>query len=122
MIDINVYKFIHFIGIVGLLMSLGSIAAHRMQHDTGRHPNYRIFAITHGMSMFFLLLGGFGMLARLSIHFPWPGWIMVKFGVWIVFGGLIALLKRNSGRSKSLWALTIALGILATYMGIFKPF
>jgi len=122
MISYTVYKFIHFTGVVGLFLALGSIAAQRLASNESLHPSYRVFAISHGLSLFLLLLGGFGMLARLGIHWPWPGWLTVKLVLWVFFGAAIAVLKRKPEWSRQLWIALLVSGILAVYLGSFKPF
>jgi hypothetical protein len=79
-------------------------------------------AITHGIGMVLVLVGGFGMLARLGIFWPWPGWIVGKIIIWLVFGVLIAVIGRVPALAKPLWWITIALGAIAAYLALNKPF
>ncbi len=118
-----IYKIIHLTGIAMTLMALGgamvyTIAGGRKADLRWRKP----VAITHGVGLFLALLGGFGMLARMGIHWPWPGYIFVKVVVWVLFGGLLTLIYKKPDAGKGLWAATIALFALAAYMAIFKPF
>jgi hypothetical protein len=72
--------------------------------------------------MVLVLLGGFGMLARLGIHWPWPGWVLGKVIIWIILGGIIALIYRLPHVGKALWYIVLLLGTLAAYLAIMKPF
>ena len=122
MIPLSVYKNIHLIGVFMVLMALGGLLLHRINGGTQHHPWRKPVAITHGVGMFLVLLGGFGMLARLGIFWPWPGWITVKVMIWIVLGGLVTVIFRKPTLAKPLWWITIALGGLAALFAGTKPF
>lgn len=118
-----VYKIIHLTGIAMTLMALAGAMAYASTGGAKADFGWRkTLAITHGVGLFLALLGGFGQLARMGIHWPWPGWVMVKFAVWLVFGGLLALIYKKQKAGGALWVATIALFVLAAYMGRFKPF
>jgi hypothetical protein len=72
--------------------------------------------------MVLVLLGGFGMLARLGIHWPWPGWVVGKIIIWIILGGIIALIYRLPNAGKALWYIVLLLGAFAAYLAIMQPF
>lgn len=122
MLDYTVYKLIHFIGIFMVYLAFGGLLVNALVGGDRQTPGRKVSAITHGVGLFLVLLGGFGLLARMAIHWPWPGWIMVKVAIWLIFGGLIALIARKPGMSKAVWWLTLVLGIVAAYMAINKPF
>ena len=122
MILFLVYKNIHFIGIFMVLMALGGLLLHSITGGTRDFPWRKSIAITHGVGVFLILLGGFGMLARLGIIWSWPGWVTGKVVIWIILGGLIAVIFRKPGLAKPLWWITIVLGALAAYLGGQKPF
>jgi hypothetical protein len=61
------------------------------------------------------------MLARLGIHWPWPAWIIIKMVIWLVIGILTAFIYRLGSAGKSLWYVTILLGIVAAILALFKP-
>jgi hypothetical protein len=72
--------------------------------------------------VFLVLLGGFGMLARLGItHSGFPGWIWVKLAVWAVVAAALFLPRRNPALAKPLLFALPVLGGLAAYMAIYKP-
>lgn len=105
-----------------VLMALGGVLLHRINGGTRTYSWRKPVAITHGVGMFLVLLGGFGMLPGLGIHWPWPGWVIGKVIIWIVFGALIALIFRKPTLAKPLWWITIALAGLAAYLAGNKPF
>lgn len=122
MIPHLVYKNIHLVGIFMVIMALGGVLLHRItggsQHHTWRKP----VAITHGVGMLLILIGGFGMLAHLGTFWPLPGWVIVKITIWIILGALVTVVFRNPTLAKPLWWITIFLGGLAAYMASNKPF
>ena len=48
-------------------------------------------------------VAGFGMLARMQIHWPWPGYIVAKVGVWVVIGILPILVRKGFVPRGSAW-------------------
>jgi hypothetical protein len=122
MIPLPVYKNIHLLGMVMIFMALGGLLLHRINGGTQRHAWRKPVAITHGVGMLLLLLGGFGMLARLGIFWPWPGWVTAKAIIWLVLGGLVTVIFRNPSLARPLWWITIALGGFAAYLAGQKPF
>jgi len=123
MIDISVYRLVHFLGIMMLFLSLGGLLLHTANGwDKAENRWRRGATLTHGIGLLLVLLGGFGMIARLGITWPWPGWVLVKMGIWVVFGGVIALAYRSPSLGKTLWFALLLLGLLAAYMAGMKPF
>lgn len=118
---IEVYKILHFMGIFMLFLSIGGLLTTAINMETAAHRWRKALAITHGVGLLLILLGGFGMLARLGILWPMPGWVLVKLIIWVMLGGLIALVLQ-SDLSKILWILVIVLGVIAAYLGTMKPF
>ena len=115
------YTLIHLSGVFLVLMALGALAVHFFQGGTKESLRAKkMLYIGHGLGMFLILLGGFGMLARLGIHWPWPTWIIIKFSVWILLGGLIALIPRYPEQGRILWLFTFALALGAILSVYFR--
>ncbi|MGH7382612.1 MAG: hypothetical protein ACREKR_10360 [Candidatus Methylomirabilales bacterium] len=122
MIPFLVYKNIHLVGVFMILMALGGLLLHSITGGTQEHSWRRPVAITHGVGLLLVLLGGFGMLARIGIYWPWPGWVTGKIIIWMLFGGLVGVIFRRPGLARSLWWVAIALAGLAAYLAGHKPF
>lgn len=122
MLSLLVYKNIHLLGVFMVLMSLGGLILHYINGGSKEHAWQKPVAITHGIGLVLILLGGFGMLARLNISWPWQGWVIGKIIIWLVFGALIVIISRQPKLAKSLWWVTILLGTLAAYLALNKPF
>jgi len=122
MISHSVYLNIHLFGIFLTLTSLAGLGA-GMVVDSTKLPVglRRSFAIAHGLGLFLVLLGGFGMMARLGIRGDWPLWIQLKLGLWFVLGGMIALVRRVRIFSISAFVVIPLLAALGAWFAINKP-
>jgi uncharacterized membrane protein SirB2 len=123
MIAYEVYKMVHLIGIFMILLSLGGVSAYAINGGDKANNTFRKgLGITHGIGLVLVLVAGFGLLARLNISWPWPGWVFVKLAVWLIFGVLSAVAYRMGNRGRSLWYIMILLGAIAIYAAVQKPF
>ena len=134
MISYGVYRLIHFFGIFLLLTALGGAVMRSIlggarpaavEPATGGTDDEvarrlrRLIGISHGVALFLILLGGFGMLARLDIGMP--AWIWAKLGVWLLLGGLIAAANRLGARARTLWIAIPVLALVAAWLAYTKP-
>jgi hypothetical protein len=123
-IPLNAYKVIHLLGMFMLFTVLGGIALHSLnggtrQSNTGR----RLIGAMHGISLFIILLGGFGMLARLGlVRGMLPGWILAKLAIWIALPFLGLMAYRKPQFAKLLLVVMPMLGGLAGWIALYKPF
>ena len=63
------------------------------KRDGGKAPGGAL--ALHGLGVLVMLVAGFGLLARLNISsFPWPTWVFIKVGLWLVLGVLPFLARR----------------------------
>jgi hypothetical protein len=122
MISLLVYKNLHLLGVFMILVALGGLILQQIQATTREQVWRKPVAITHGIGMVLVLVAGFGMLARLGITWPWPGWVIGKMIIWLVLGLLVAVIGRAPALAKPLWWITIALGAIAAYLAFNKPF
>jgi len=119
MISFEIYKLLHLTGIVILFLAFG-YAFLMLKQGLDYKVYGKTFAKMHGISLFIILLGGFGALARLGISWPWPMWVWVKFFVWAVFGGLLVLVKRSKIKHPVFLILVLDLFVVAAVFAIFK--
>ena len=114
------YKILH---ILGLLLAFAALGALTFEAHVGRAENKegrRLTGIAHGAGLLLLLVSGFGMLARLGGGFP--GWVIAKIVIWLVIGGIIALIRRQPRWAGFLWFALPVLGTFAGYLALYKPF
>lgn len=123
MISYQVYKLVHYFGIFLATMALAGLAFVSAQAKSiADHPWRKMAMIAHGGGLFLVLLGGFGMLARLGLTNGLPGWIYGKLGIWVLLGGALVLAKRMPHLAKPLWLGTVAVATAAAYLALYKPF
>jgi hypothetical protein len=120
------YEIIHIIGIALTMAALGGIALHAAEGGTKKGPrSRRAIMAAHGIGMFLILLGGFGMLARIGFTGglgAFPGWLWGKLAVWFVIGGLSGAPYRKPEFAVPVLVLTPLLAGLAAYFALYKPF
>ena len=122
MLSLAVYKTIHYLGIFTLVTALAaslSRAAAGTAAGGAPDPWRKRLSIIHGIALFLVLLGGFGMLARLGMGVT--GWVGAKLLIWVVAGGLITLRKSPAAAAWGV-ALVPLLAALAGWIGYTKPF
>ncbi|BDS08968.1 hypothetical protein NT6N_40080 [Oceaniferula spumae] len=113
------YRLIHFIGIFTLMFAFGSLF-------TGEKST-KAAAVGHGIGLLLILLGGFGMQAKMKDVYQiaygssFPTWMMIKLFIWVIFGASMVLAKRRVIKGIAAWILIIALGTASAYLGFHKP-
>lgn len=117
----ELYRLIHFAGIFLTFLALGGLTL-RAITGGGDAPLARKIALaSHGFGLLLVLLGGFGMLARLGPHVGMGPWVWLKLVLWLVFGVAVVVPKRLPKASVALWALLPVLGLLAAWAAQAKP-
>ncbi len=116
------YILLHIIGIGLLIASISGLSVHAIVSQDKKEPLRKLLFIIHGIGLFLVLLGGFGMLARISIHWPWPNWVKLKFLIWVIFGGLSSLLYISRTINKAIYISAPLLFICAWYLANYQPF
>jgi hypothetical protein len=124
MISYAVYRVVHLVGIFLLLVALGGLSLGSARAEAGGPGGRRLAMALHGIALFIVLLGGFGLLARLDIMhgMGWPGWVWMKLGIWILMGAAVLLPRLRPSSGPALLVLIPALGGVAAWIAIFKPF
>lgn len=118
------YRLLHFVGVFALYLAIGGLFLHALNGGTkASNDNRKLVAITHGVAMFVVLLGGFGMLAtfqRAGIATSHSPWVIAKFVIWAVMGAMIAIPYRVPSLARPLWLLLPLVGGLAAWVASAK--
>ncbi|HET9064785.1 MAG TPA: hypothetical protein VFN22_03065 [Gemmatimonadales bacterium] len=124
MISYPVYKIVHLVGMFMLFSVLGGIALHAMNGGTKKtNVGRALVGALHGISLLIILIGGFGMLARLGIsQGGLPGWIYAKLGIWILLPFIGMIPYRRPAAAKWVLISLPIVGGLAAWIAIYKPF
>lgn len=114
------YKVLHILGVIMIFFALGAQLLRAQVGDSAQGISKAAAAAMHGVGLILALVGGFGLIAKLGVGFP--GWVWAKVAIWLVLGGITAVIKRAAGLRAALWFALPALGLLAAYLAIYKPF
>lgn len=118
----EVYKVIHLVGIMMLFLSLGAFFFSSFNNIQMDKKQRKPWMIMHGVSLFIIILGGFGLLARLGVINGFPIWVWLKLIIWSYFGILIVAFIKRPKISKMALIFTLLVGLAAAYIANFKPF
>lgn len=114
----QLYQILHLTGILMVFLAYGGLIIRSATGSTDKGLR-RLGAITSGIGLFLILLGGFGLLAVLD--YGWPVWILIKVAIWFALGFMIVLINRKPQFSQISWWVTILLGLVALLMVVLKP-
>lgn len=113
MLTYQVYKVMHF---AAIFLFLTGAAVLLLSSTKGR-----VWKIVTGISSFFVLFAGMGLVARLGNK--WEGWMYGKVALWLVITGLGHLVARRwPARGMQAYWLTILLATGAAWLAVYKPF
>ena len=124
MLPHSFYNVLHILGIVLVMSALGGIAMHALNGGTKQtNVARRLVVSLHGLGMLLILVGGFGMLARLGFQHgaTFPGWLLVKLAVWLTLAAIVIVPYRRPAVAKRVSLALPVLGGLAAIMAIYKP-
>ena len=116
------YKVIHLLGVFTILVAMGGLIVLGATGQERKSPWRRLATMTNGIGLFLVMVAGFGLLARLQIDWPWPGWVFSKILIWLIFGFAISLALRIPKSAQYLWWGSLLLAGVAAYLANFKPF
>lgn len=118
---LETYKLIHFCGLMMLFFGLGGITMLKMANAPMTGPAKSLSFISHGLGLLLLLLGGFGMLAKMGFMGAMPSWAYGKLVIWLLFGGAAVLAKRKGQWGWPLLVFFVILGGAAAGLALYKP-
>lgn len=119
------YEVLHIIGIALVFSAIGGVAIHAANGGARNTASTRrLVSIVHGIGMLLILVGGFGMLARMGFQHGanFPGWLWVKLIVWLLLGGLAMVPYRKPEMARPFFVILPLLAGVAVYMALYKPF
>lgn len=119
------YEVVHLIGIAMIFVAIGGVTVHAANGGTkATSETRRLVTSIHGLGALLILVGGFGMLARMGFKHgsTFPGWLWVKLLVWVVLSGVVLLPYRRPSLARPLFVGLPLLAGVAVYMALYKPF
>jgi len=112
--DPNFYQVLHLVGISMVFLGYGALLARSMAAPENVSVR-KLGSITSGIGLLVIFVAGFGLISKLGHSFT-DTWVLVKFVIWLVLGGLIVLINRKPQLAMLLWCLLIALAATAAIM------
>ena len=112
--DPNFYQVLHIVGISMVFLGYGALIARSMAAPENVSVR-KLGSITSGIGLLLILVAGFGLVAKLGHNYT-ETWILVKFTIWLLLGGLIVLINRKPQLAMLLWCMLIALSATAASM------
>jgi hypothetical protein len=125
MLPYSFYKVLHLLGLLLAFTAVGGVAWHAAAGGAkASSPGRGYLAAVHGTGMLFLLVGGFGMLARLGFQHGalFPGWLWGKLAVWLLVTVAVIVPYRRPAVAKPMLVVVPALGAVAAWLAVYKPF
>jgi len=113
------YRVIHIFSMMLMFTALGGLilaAQAKVQTDASR----KMAGMLHGIALILLLVSGFGAAAKVGFANPgsWPAWLWLKALIWLVFGGVIVLIRRVPRLASLMWWALPLLGAIAAYLAL----
>ncbi len=118
------YLIMHIVGIVLMFAAIGGVAVHAANGGTKSGSSTRKLVTTwHGLGALLVLVGGFGMLARLGMQHGagFPTWLWIKIAIWLVLSAVVLLPYRKPELARPFFVVLPVLAGLAAYMAVYKP-
>lgn len=120
----NFYLIVHVLGIVFMFLAIGGVAVHAANGGTkAESATRKLVSIAHGIGALLVLVGGFGMLARLGMQHGagFPAWLWAKIAIWLVLSAVVLIPYRKPALARPFFVLLPLLAGLAAYMAVYKP-
>lgn len=113
------YQILHIFGVLMVFVALGGLTLQAVSGSTPDARTRKFAAMFHGLGLVIVLVSGFGLLAKLGIP-GFPLWVWLKVGIWLLVGGLIALIRRMPQYATLFWFSLPILGGLAATIALYK--
>jgi len=119
------YEILHIVGIAMLFVAIGGVSVHAANGGTkGTSSTRPLVGSVHGLGSLLILVGGFGMLARMGFQHGggFPGWIIGKMIIWLILSAIVLLPYRRPTLARPFLLLLPLLAGVAVYLALYKPF
>ncbi len=119
------YEILHVVGIAMIFLAIGGVAVHAANGGSKATSGTRgLVSTMHGLGALLILVGGFGMLARIGFQHGanFPAWLWVKIAVWAILSAVVLLPYRRPALARPFLVGLPLLAGVAVYMALYKPF
>ena len=116
-----IYYPIHFIGIFLLFLTIGGMCIYvRNGGEKSENPSRKFLAITHGIALVMVIVGGMGLMKFYGAFNPMPSWIIIKICIWLILGFSSMIIYKLPKLSTLFLFIFLALGAFAGLTAKFK--
>lgn len=115
------YKVLHFVGFFLLLSGLMGVFFTVWSGASLQGKVKSVSFALHGLGLLFILVSGFGLLAKLGYMQQMPTWVYFKIAIWMFFALAISILKRKGQMGMPLYVLLLLVYAFAAFLGVYKP-
>ncbi len=118
------YLIVHVLGIAFMFIAIGGVAVHAANGGTkAESATRKLVSMAHGIGALLVLVGGFGMLARLGMMHDagFPAWLWVKIAIWAVLSAVVLIPYRKPALARPFFIVLPLLAGFAAYMAVYKP-
>lgn len=118
------YKAIHLSGIFAIITILAGVSVDSLRGGRPADSRYSMpIRIGHVLALLLVLIGGFGMLARMGVLASGlPNWAALKLGIWVSAGAAGLLSYRGDRAAVAVLCAVPIVAMLAGAVALFKPF
>lgn len=113
------YYILHLLGVLLVYSAYGALIARGILASESKALR-KFGAMTSGIGLLLILIGGFGLVAKLSYADYTSTWVLIKLVIWVLLGGMIVLINRKPSLSQIWFWLTVLLGLAATVTVYYK--
>ncbi|MEO7521698.1 MAG: hypothetical protein ABIW79_07775 [Gemmatimonas sp.] len=124
MLPRDFYEILHILGIAMLFVAIGGVSVHAANGGTtGTSATRSLVGSVHGIGSLLILVGGFGMLARIGFQHDsgFPPWLIGKIAIWLVLSVIVLLPYRRPALARPFLLLLPLLAAAAAYLALYKP-
>lgn len=121
----NFYEILHIVGIALMFVAIGGVSIHAANGGTKQDSSTRkLVSIGHGIGALLVLVGGFGMLARIGMQHGanFPPWLWGKIVIWVVLSAIVLLPYRKPILARPFFIFLPLLAGVAVWLAVYKPF
>lgn len=113
------YYVLHLAGVLLVFLAYGLLIARAMLGSND--ATLRKFgSIASGVGLVLILVGGFGLLAKIWGNTFHP-WVIIKLVTWVLLGGAIALINRLPHLGRIWFWVVFILGLVSILAVYLKP-
>ena len=118
------YEILHILGIAMTFVAIGGVAVHAANGGKkGTSTTRTLVGMVHGLGSLLILVGGFGMLARMGFQHgsAFPLWLIGKILIWLLLSVVVLLPYRRPALAKPALLALPLLAAAAAYLALYKP-